>query len=79
MIKSVIYAIPLYYMSIFCIPKAVAHKIIAMQSWFLWGGSVDNRKIHRLAWDTVARENDRGGLGVGNISVKNKALLFKWI
>ena len=79
MIKSVIFAIPLYYMSIFCIPKIVARKITAMQARFLWGGSVHNRKIHRLAWDTVAKEKERGGLGVGNISAKNKALLFKWI
>jgi hypothetical protein len=27
----------------------------------------------------VAKEKDRGGLGAGNISAKNKALLFKWI
>jgi len=79
LIKSVISTIPLYYMSIFCIPKTVAHKITAMQSQVLWGGSVDNKKIHRLAWDTVAKEKDRGSLGVGNISIKNKALLFKWI
>jgi len=59
--------------------KTVARKITAMQSRFLWGGSVDNRKIHMLAWDTVAKEKDRGGLGVGNILAKNKALLFKWI
>jgi len=79
LIKSVISAIPLYYMSIFCIPKTVARNITAMQSRFLWGGSVDNRKIYWLAWDTVAKAKDRGGLGVGNISAKNKALLFKWI
>jgi hypothetical protein len=66
-------------MSIFCIPKTVARKITAMQSRFLWGVSVDNRKIHQLAWDTVAKEKDRGSLGVRNISAKNKAFLFKWI
>jgi hypothetical protein len=27
----------------------------------------------------VATEKDKGGLDVGNISAKNKALLFKWI
>jgi hypothetical protein len=79
LIKSVISVIPLYYMSIFCIPKTVARKITAMQSRFLWGVSVDNRKIHQLAWDTVAKEKDRGSLGVRNISAKNKAFLFKWI
>jgi hypothetical protein len=57
----------------------VARKITAMQSLFLWDGSIDNRKIHWLAWETVAKEKDRGGLGVGTVSAKNKALLFKWI
>ena len=79
LIKSVISTIPLYYMPISCIPKAVARKITAMQSLFLWDGSIDNRKIHWLAWETVAKEKDRGGLGVGTVSAKNKALLFKWI
>jgi hypothetical protein len=53
------------------VTKAVARKIIAMQSRFLWGGSIDNRKIHRLAWETVAKAKDRGRLGVGTISTKN--------
>jgi hypothetical protein len=35
LIKSVIFTIRLYYMSIFCIPKTVAHKITTMQSRFL--------------------------------------------
>jgi hypothetical protein len=75
LIKSVISAIPLYYMSISCIPKAVARKITAMQSLFLWDGSIDNR----LAWEIVVKEKDRGDFGVGTILAKNKALLFKWI
>jgi hypothetical protein len=32
-----------------------------------------------LAWETVVKEKDRGGLGVGTILAKNKALFFKWI
>ena len=79
LIKSVISAIPFYYMSIFCTLKVVAHKITTMQSRFLQGGSIDNTKIHRLAWETVVKEKNRGGLGVGTILAKNKALFFKWI
>ena len=72
LIKSVISTIPLYYMSVFYFPKAVAHKITAMQSQFLWGRSIDNRKIHILTWETMAKENDKGGLDVGTISAKTK-------
>jgi hypothetical protein len=32
-----------------------------------------------LAWKTVVKEKDRGGLGIGFVLAKNKALLFKWI
>jgi hypothetical protein len=66
-------------MSIFRIRKAVAQKITAVQSRFLWGGSIENRKIHNLAWESVVKEEDRGGLGVRTVKAKNKALLFKWI
>jgi hypothetical protein len=79
LIKSVISVIPLYYMSIFCIPKGVVCKITTMQSRFLWGGSIDNRKIDILAWEIVVKEKDRGGLSAGTILAKTRALLFKWI
>jgi hypothetical protein len=30
-----------------------------------------------LAWETVVKEKDRGGLGVGTILAKNKAFFFQ--
>jgi hypothetical protein len=32
-----------------------------------------------LAWKTVVKEKNRGGLGIGFVLAKNKAFLFKWI
>lgn len=79
LIKNILSIIPLYYMSIFRIRKAIAQKITVVQSRFLWGGIIDNRKIPNLARESMVKEEDRGGLGVRTILAKNQALLFNWI
>jgi hypothetical protein len=37
------------------------------------------RKICKVQWSAVVRDKDRGGLGIGSLIAKNKAMLFKWI
>ncbi|KAA3481603.1 Electron transfer flavoprotein-ubiquinone oxidoreductase [Gossypium australe] len=32
----------------------------------------------RIRWDTVCKSKVKGGAGMANLSVKNKALLAKW-
>ena len=54
-------------------------KIEKLKRCFLWKGSSDKRKIHWVGWDTVCLSKRKGGLGLGTISVMNKALLAKWI
>ena len=45
LIKSVIYAIPLFYLSMFKIPSVVVKKIVKLQRDFLWGSGSAGRKI----------------------------------
>lgn len=39
LIKSVLNSLPIYFMSMFKMPKAVAHRIVKMQRKFFWGAS----------------------------------------
>ena len=79
LIKSVLNNMPVYLMSFFLIPKSVALAIERLQRQFLWGGYEDKKKISWVAWCKVQNSKSKGGLGVGNILDKNRALIAKWI
>ena len=59
-------------------PKTIARKIIALQCRFLWGKQDGVRGIPVVKWDLVQKLKYLVGLGVGDIAIKNTALLFKW-
>ena len=46
LIKSTLASLPLYQMSIFRIPGAVAKRLEKLQRRFLWGGGVRVKKAH---------------------------------
>ena len=79
LIKSVLNTLPVYYMSMFKMPKSVASKIVAIQRRFFWGGIIGDRKgCPRVKWSIIQLPKEMGGLGIGNIMHKNLILLFKW-
>ena len=59
LIKSTLSNIPTYFLSLFPIPAAVAHRMEKMQRDFLWGGLDDEFKFH-LVCNPIQGE----GLGV---------------
>ena len=44
---------------------------------FLWGGGALERKPHLVDWSIVCSDKRKGGLGVRNLALLNKALLCK--
>ena len=78
LIKVVLNNMPTYYLSIFKIPKNVVKRIIKIQRNFFWVGDERKRGIPLVAWDVIQKPKNLGGLGVGDIVIKNAALLFKW-
>ena len=78
LIKSVLNYLPIYYLSLFSLPKKVANEIIRLQRRFLWTGNKEGKVMSLVKWEVVQQSKDRGGLWVGDIVVKNAALLFKW-
>ena len=79
MIKSTLANLPLYPMSIFRIPGAVAKRLEKLQRCFLWGSGAREKKAHLVNWDVVCSEKRQGGLGLRKLTLLNKALLDKWI
>lgn len=79
LIKSVLANLPVYYLSLFRMPVAVANKIEEIQRKFLLGGGVcEKRKLHLVKWKNVIRGKNFGGLGIGSVGLKNEAFLCKW-
>lgn len=45
---------------------------------FLWEGFGKDKSSHLVSWEVVTKTKEFGGLGIGNLLLRNKALLGKW-
>ena len=78
LIKSTLFNMPVYTMSLFRIPKRVKSRLEKIQWDFLWGGGNRDRKIHLVNWNTMCTSKRKGGLGILRLEKLNKSLLGKW-
>jgi hypothetical protein len=78
-IKAVLNAIPIYWMSLFRLPCNTRIKIDKLCRKFLWfgGNTVRKKSYYLVAWKSVCRSYNQGGLGIINLKIMNKALLYK--
>jgi hypothetical protein len=79
LIKSTLFNLPTYFLSLFPIPACVANRIEKLQRDFLWGGIRDEFKYYLVSWDKVCSPIFEGGLGIRNLRPFNRALLGKWL
>ena len=77
-IKSVLTAIPLFYLSVYKSPESVYKSIISTQRKFLWGWGKEKRPISWVSWGDVCKQKEEGGLGIKDIKKLNFALVAKW-
>lgn len=77
LIRSVTFAIANYWMQCFPIPKYVVHKIEAICRSFLWTGGQEIKRKSPVAWDSVCKPKDYGGLNIIDLSVWNKVTMLK--
>lgn len=76
LVKSVLSAIPTYWMSFYTLPTWVRNRIDMIRSSFLWNGG----RIKKLVnWRTVCLHSNNGGLGIVDLHHFNLALLAKWL
>lgn len=78
LLKSVLSAIPIFLMSSFLALVGVIDEMEKILRGFLWSNNEGNRRIHWFAWEQVCKGANLGGLGLGFLSWRNKALLLKW-
>ncbi|KAJ9673050.1 hypothetical protein PVL29_026361 [Vitis rotundifolia] len=78
LIRSTLANLPIYFMSIFHLPRAARMRLEKIQRDFLWGGGALEQKPHLVRWQIVCEDKSKGGLGIKSLGVLNKALLGKW-
>ena len=79
LIQSSLSHISSYFLSLFKISVSIALRIEKLQRDFLWSGCGEGKNDHLLSWDLVYKPKEVDGLGLGKISLRNQALLGKWI
>lgn len=57
---------------------AMRETLDRMRRNLLSEGRSEKRKPHLLKWDSVTKPRPIGGLGIGNLELKNWILLSKW-
>ncbi|GJV52623.1 RNA-directed DNA polymerase, eukaryota [Tanacetum coccineum] len=79
LLKSVLGSTPIYYMSLFKVPKVVLNYLEGMRRNFFNGIQDGERKIAWVKWSKVLAPKKHGGLGVSSFYALNRALLVKWM
>jgi len=78
LIKFVITALPLFYLSFFKASITMCNKIRKLQAKFLWGWGHEGKQISWVSWEKVCRPLQEGGLRIKDVGNFNVALLSKW-
>lgn len=77
LIQASLSSTPYYTIQTSKLPRTTCDDIDRISRRFLWGGSEEQRKVHLVAWDTVTKEKDSGGLGLRTMRQANAAFLSK--
>ena len=77
--QSTLSNLPIYFMSIFQLPRVVKMRLEQIQRDFLWGGGALEQKPHLVRWLIVCVEKRKERLGVKNLGTFNRDLLGKWV
>ena len=80
MVRSVLSAILVYLLTSIRVPKQVLKDIDKMRRRFLWAGDseISGGKC-KVAWTSVAKPVDFGGLGVIELERFSRALRLRWL
>ncbi|XXG72211.1 hypothetical protein AAC387_Pa07g1359 [Persea americana] len=77
LINSCLSNLPVYYMSLFRMPKMVIERLDCLRRDFLWEGQGNKKRLHLVKWSEVIKPKKNGGLGIANLE-KKWALFAKW-
>jgi hypothetical protein len=77
LVKSVLEAIPVYWMSLSWIPKGILEATRKLTFKFLWSGKKESHVTPWVRWEKIVVPKALGGWGLKNIFLFSKALVEK--
>ena len=77
LLKSVAQAIPVFAMSVFCLPKGICKEITDLISQFWWGDDEEHKRMHWYSWWKLCYPKSEGGMGFRDLYSFNLAMLSK--
>ncbi|KAK1326980.1 hypothetical protein QJS10_CPA01g01725 [Acorus calamus] len=76
--QAILSNLPIFFLSIFKVPKGILSSIDGIRKRFLWNGAGgDRKKTHLVKWELVCSRKRLGGAGIIDLEGMNKAL-NKW-
>lgn len=75
--KSTLSTISYFSMQTAKLPRSTCDEIDKKARRFIWGGDEDRRGTHLLAWETLQRPKEQGGLAISSARQANAAFLTK--
>ncbi|GJT98779.1 RNA-directed DNA polymerase, eukaryota, reverse transcriptase zinc-binding domain protein [Tanacetum coccineum] len=72
-------SIHVYWASVFLLPTTVINDINKLLKTFLWSQSDTAKGKAKVAWSSICKPNDQGGLGLKDLQIWNQALLSKHV
>jgi len=79
LLKSSLWSLPIYLMSLFTIPVSIARSLEKIMRDFLWPNNGATKGLHWVNWREVCRPKHQGGLGIRPLCQMNAVLMIKWI
>jgi hypothetical protein len=79
LIRTVLLALPIYYMATCRIPKAVLNEITSVIRRFFWGKVDKQRYLAFVSWEKILQPVEMGGLGVRDLEAMNESMLMKFL
>ena len=77
LVKSVLEALLVYWMSLSWVPKGISIAARKLTSKFLWSGKLETHVTPWVRWEKIATRKDLGGWALKNIFHFSKALVAK--
>jgi hypothetical protein len=70
-------AIPTHIMQCTMLPGKICTELDKLNRNFLWGDTLQKKRLYLLNWETVSHPKEEEGLGIKNSKCRNLALLAK--
>ena len=77
LIKSILLALPTYYMSTFLLPLEICESLASAIAQFWWSSNPPKRGIHWAKWEKMCLPREDGGIGFRMTHKFNLSLLAK--